>query len=156
MPPGESARSRTTTESTSAERGGDRRCREGPERDELEQPDRLAGVAQLVDDVLHRSRRRAECDDRGRRAVEPVLLDLAVAASAEQRELGSELDEDGGGRLDRGRLLAAELVVVVGHRERPLRRRPSDVEHGVGDAVLADEAPDGGVREQRRPARPSA
>ena len=61
------------------ERGGDRRCREGPERDELEQPDRLAGFAQLVDHVLHGSRRRPECDDRGRRAVEPVLLDLAVA-----------------------------------------------------------------------------
>jgi len=37
------------------ERGRDRRCREGPERRDPEQADRLSVLTQLVDDVLHRA-----------------------------------------------------------------------------------------------------
>ena len=127
----------------------DRRGGERSERGQLEQADGLALLAQLVDDVLDRSRRRAEGDDRCAGALEPVLLDLAVAAAAELGELGSELAERGRRGLDRGRLLAAELVLVVRHRERPLRGRARDVEHVIRDRVVADEVPDRRVREQR-------
>ena len=149
MAPGESARSRTTTESTPLQGCRDRRGGERSERRQLEQADGLALLAQLVDDVLDRSRRRAEGDDRRGGALEPVLLDLAVVAAAEAGELGGELAERGRRGLDRGRLLAAELVVVVRHRERPLRGRARDVEYVVRDGVVADEVPDRRVREQR-------
>ena len=65
-----------------AQGGRDRRGGERSERRQLEQADGLALLAQLVDDVLDRARRRAERDERRGGALEPVLLDLAVVAAA--------------------------------------------------------------------------
>ena len=69
------------------EGGGESRGGERPERRQLEEANGPTLLAQLVDDVLDRSRRRAEGDDRRRRALEPVVLELAVAAAAEVGEL---------------------------------------------------------------------
>ena len=156
MPPGESARSSTATRAHSVERGCDGRGGEGPERHELQQPGRLVLVAQLVDDVLDRPGGGAERDDRARRILQPVRLERAEPSSGQPLEVGRDLFEDVEGGLERGRLLAAQLEVVVGHGERPLRRRARRVEHGVRDAVGADEASDVVVGEQRRPARRNA
>ena len=72
-------------------------------------------------------------------SLEAVPLDAADHPAGERAELAAELLEDGEGAFDRGGLLAAQLVVVVGHRERALGGRVGKVEEGVGDAVLADE-----------------
>ena len=61
---GESARSRTTTIGASRKRLADRVGRERPERADPEQPDALALVAQLVDDVLGGAGGGAEADER--------------------------------------------------------------------------------------------
>ena len=149
MPPGESARSRTATTPASFEgcrHGGDG---EGPERHELQQPGRLAFVPQVVDDVLDRAGRGAERDDRTCGVLQLVLLERPEPSSRQLLEVGGDLVHDVESGVERCRLLAAQLEVVVGHREGPLRRGVSRVEHGVRDVVLADEARHLAVGKQR-------
>ena len=105
------------------ERGCDGRRRERSKRHKLQQPGGLVLVAKLVDDVLDRSGGGAERDERARRVLQPVRLERAVPPACQQLEVEGNRFEDVEGGLERGRLLAAQLEVVVGHRERPLRRR---------------------------------
>ena len=95
-------------------------------------------------------------------AVEPSATSARVASSSRyassapyrrpdsssklERQTSSSDVERG---LERGRLLAAQLEVVVGHRERPLRRRARRCRARVRDAVVADEARDFVVGEER-------
>ena len=106
---------------------------------DLEEPDRLALVAERVDDVLGRAGGRAEADEHALGVLEPVGVDELVPAAGEQRELAADLLDHRQRRLHRRLDLVLELEVVVRHRERPLRRHPAQVEQRIRDRVLADE-----------------
>ena len=82
-PPGESARSRTATLSTSRSDTRTSWWGKRSEGSDLEQADGLALGAELVDDVFDRASGRAEADDHAPRVVELVRLDRRVAAAAE-------------------------------------------------------------------------
>jgi hypothetical protein len=112
---------------------------ERPEGAQLEEPHALTAVAEVVDDVLRGAGGRAQEHECALRAVEPVRLHGLVAPPGDGLELVRRgLERVEGGHL-RGRERAAQLVVVVRHREGPLRRRVLEVEQRVGDPVLADE-----------------
>ena len=94
---------------------------------------------QLVDDVFDRAAGRAEADDDVLRVVDTIALERAVAPPRDALEFVCDRLEGVECRVHRRELLMAQLEVVVGHREEPLRRRVRDVEHRSLDAVRVHE-----------------
>ncbi len=149
MPPGESARSSTATRVQSSSAAATAAAGKGRKDTSFSSPTASSSSAELVHDVLDRAGRGAEGDDRALGVLQTVRLERPVPASRQPLEVGCHLVEDDEGGLERRRLLAAQLEVVVGHGEGSLRRRPCCVEHRVRDPVGPDEPNDLVVGQER-------